>query len=214
MWHDDRLAAFSDYWRGSEPARLRALGLRIIGRSHKLEIHEWSAWVLRGLTPNGPHAAAWADFTRECQQVADRYGITVDAVKLGALVKDWQPRPAEWPFFPIAAVDPWLRVVTDFEDADHDLFMRWLIYHGSALSLRVNGWVPGDWPRPADPLGVDGLPPLARAFRMHLELPPDLPPPLAAQWAREAAQVARELAARLGYPPRRRMRSRTTSLRD
>ena len=66
-------------------------------------------------------------------------------------------------------------------------------------------WIPFPQ-KPAKPLTATDRPPLATAYRIEVNYPPNYPPEACSQLANEVARFERELARRLGYKVPQRMR--------
>ena len=114
--------------------------------------------------------------------------------------------------FVLEAAWPETKIVTESRD---DLFLQWLMHEAWKMRLLVTLQRGSEAipiiasPQPEEPdqkLSEDNRPPLLTAFRVAVEVPMNYPPEAAADAARQAANLQRKMARRLGYDVPHRMR--------
>ena len=217
----ERVEAFR---HSKDMRRLREKGLAILKREDLVKPEEW--WNRAGGHMNSKE---YRDFEVECEELGARFGLARWTVEWACLMQDYEPGgqmhilEVQWPQF---------LVVTEVDD---DLFVRWLMYRTWEISQEFEQDARKDMERlkypftlqmvhrsgsvsipiiavplpecPSDELPPSRLPPRSTAFKLVIELPPGYPPEAAAEMARNAAQVERKLARRLGYNVPQRVRN-------
>jgi len=224
-WRDLQLDAYQGFRHSSDCARLKQVGLRLLGRSAQLTAKE-----LFVLVSTGDHRKAdWLEFIAQCREVGARYGLAARTVMKGSLVKGY--RPEDDKAFDPAAVRARVVIVTDLDADLGSPFFRNLLIRAAELGLTVQaksgrfppsrgGFVMRGGSVCAIPwwdyveLSDEQRPALSTAFRVRLELPPRFPPELACALARQAVQAQNELARLLGYRVPQRLRRPSVARRE
>lgn len=207
-WYNLILERYQAFKLSGELERLRHQALKILRRRKLLSNLEY--WKLP-LT-EGPLAYN-SEWMRQCEKVAERFGLAPWTVKMACLLENYAPEKEP---YPIGAQWPSLRVVTENTD---EVFQRHLFYH--ALCFGAHVYLERGRTRTAtifldscpvygpleSPLTDSQRPPRDKAFRVEVNVPPVYPPEAAKQLAGFGVQLTRKILLRLGYPVPRRLRS-------
>ncbi len=222
-WLEHHIDAYDKFLGTSEYAQLKRRGLELLGRSTQVKVGQWLS-IIRGVDVL---SAEWQSFDEECRDVGKRLGLDRDTVQLGCLIDRYRPERFD---FPLEASPPTMTLVFD-GDTKTPFFIN-VLRHAADVGLTVSSKA-GRFPpahrgfvaQGSDVIGryplweeteitSDQRPPLATAFKVRLEFPPVFPPELAVEWTRSAVNAQNELARRLGYPVRLRLRRRRVSQKD
>jgi len=210
-WKLDVIERVAAFMHSPELSRLRKMGVAASGRNTLPTSDEW--WGLDG----APTSTEYREFQRECEAVGARFGLASHTIEWASLLEDFDPTRYQ-NYFALEAEAPQLRVVTDAEDG---LFLRWLVYEAWQLGLVVilqrgptsSTLIPAQPERPTTTLDSSRRPPRSKAFKVVFDPPPEYPPEAAAEMSKKAVHMERDLADRLGYTVRLRMRSSSLTSR-
>lgn len=223
-WRREVLERVEAFRHSKDIRRLREKGLAILKREDLVRPEEW--W---NRADGHMNSKEYREFEVECEELGAWFGLARWTVEWACLMQNYEPGgqmhilEAQWPQF---------LVVTEVDD---DFFVRWLMYKTWEISQEIEQSTQKDVERlkypftlqvvhrngsvsipivavplsecPSDALHPSHLPPRSTAFRLVIELPSGYPPEAAAEMARNAAQVERELARRLGYNVPQRVRN-------
>jgi hypothetical protein len=229
-WRDVHLDAFEEFRHSLDRERLRNDGLYTLGLTAQPTAEELFDRIGRMEDPE--KVAAWLRFNERCGEVGAAYGLDARTTMMGSLARGYRPDAEGEKFFDLAATKARLEIVTDLDADLKSPFFTNLLSAAGALGLTVQtasgrfpptragvttrgdqvvGMVPSwGWVE----LTAEQRPPLAKAFRVRLELPPRFPPELATQWARRGVQSENALARMLGYRVPQKLRRKSIAYRD
>jgi hypothetical protein len=200
-WNRLLLERFQAFRITGELKRLRAEGLKILGRKTLLTALEFKKLPVREVS--------YLNWAGKCDVAAKRFGLAPWTVRMACLLEDYDPVNS---YFPVGAQWPSIRVITVNTNS---CFLRHLSYHAWSFGVRVyterNGLKSGiisSAPEPPDhPLQAPDRPTRDEAFTIELRFPPNYPPEAAQNLSREACEFGRELLRRLGYRAAQRLRA-------
>jgi hypothetical protein len=206
-WQRHLLERFEAFRLSDELLKLRAEGLRALGRTRLLTTEEY--WKL----PLGKGPLAYdSSWQKKCETIAERFGLAHWTVKMACLLEGYDPGKQP---FPKGAQWPSVRIVTESTD---EVFLKHLFHHALFFGIYVDLQQGGSRTAIVFPdscpvygplessLPDSHRPPREKAFSVELSAPPGYPPEALEELARFAAQLSRELLRCLGYSAVKRLR--------
>ena len=206
-WQKHVMERYAAFKLSGEIEKLRAEGLKILGRNNLFVAEEWNATFTQ--RASSEKFLIWYE---KCKTVGERFGLGQCTVELACLYKGYKPEE-----LPFVMESDWPRIIIITEVSD-PVFLKRLAYEAQKLgtqlvqrrgSVEISQIYINTLPFPQEetPTMPDTMPPVNSALRARVETPIGYPPEGISQLTKEAARLEKVILSRLGYHVSLRLRN-------